>query len=131
MLENKKSKKESSDTMKVIFLGWMYHCKKCGKTRGIMKHNHKDYSHKRYQELTDKYKKELEEIKEQLIGNYHISMEDSQHQMINLLAHELYEDAEKFYDFEKEISKVTLEEVRELASNVKDDYSFFALVPKE
>ena len=60
MLENKKSKKESSDTMKVIFLGWMYHCKKCGKTRGIMKHNHKDYSHKRYQELTDKYKKELE-----------------------------------------------------------------------
>ena len=75
--------------------------------------------------------KELEEIKEQLIGNYHISMEDSQHQMVNLLVYELYGNSEKFYDFEKEISKVTLEEVRELASNVKDDYSFFALVPKD
>jgi len=59
MIKNKKFKKELSDTMKVIFLGWLYYCKKCGKTRGIIKHNRKDYNYKRYQELSNKYAKEL------------------------------------------------------------------------
>lgn len=59
MLKGKKLKKKSPNTMKVIFLGWMYHCKKCNKTRGIIKHNHKDYSHKKYQELSNKYAKQL------------------------------------------------------------------------
>ena len=75
--------------------------------------------------------KELNTIKEQLIGNYQISMEDSQQQMVNLLSYELQGDAKEFYNFEKDVAKVKLEDVKELALNVKKDYSFFALVPKE
>lgn len=74
--------------------------------------------------------KELKQAKEQLIGNYYISMEDSQMQMVSLLASEIQGNAEKFYDFEKKISQVKLDDVKKLASNVKKDYSFFALVPE-
>ncbi|MBT4376778.1 insulinase family protein [archaeon] len=89
--------------------------------------------------ILDEYKKvseelgeeELNQIKEQLIGNYHISMEDSQVQMVNLLAEEIVGDASKYYDFEKDISNVKLEDVKELAKKVAEgNYSFFALVPE-
>lgn len=71
--------------------------------------------------------KELKEIKEQIIGNYEISMEDSQSQMVNLLFHEINGNAKTFYEFEKKIAEVRLEDVKNLAK-IKD-YSFFALVP--
>jgi predicted Zn-dependent peptidase len=74
---------------------------------------------------------EVNQIKEQLIGNYQISMEDSQQQMINLLAYELHGDAKEFYNFEKDIFKVKLEDVKKLAFDAKNNYSFFALVPKD
>ena len=73
--------------------------------------------------------KELGEIKEQMIGNYHISMEDSQSQMVNLLLSEVDGNAEKFYEFEKNISGVKLADVKELAK-IKN-YSFFVLEPEE
>ncbi len=76
--------------------------------------------------------KEFEQVKEQLIGNHQISMEDSQIQMVNLLLSEINGEAREFYDFEKNIKAVKLEEVKELASKVKgEDYSFFALVPED
>ena len=62
-------------------------------------------------------------------GNYQISMEDSQNQMVNLLSHEITGKAENFYDFEKNISEVKLEDVKKLAKLKK--YSFFALVPED
>jgi len=74
---------------------------------------------------------ELKQIKEQMIGNHQISMEESQTQMVNLLMHEIDGDASKFYELEKNISGVKLEEVKELAGKVKGkDYSFFALIPE-
>jgi len=73
--------------------------------------------------------KEFSEIKEKLIGNYYISQEDSQGQMINLLVNELGGDAKSFYDFEKNITSVKLEEVKEIARGALKDFSFFALVP--
>ncbi|MBI4116872.1 insulinase family protein [Candidatus Pacearchaeota archaeon] len=72
--------------------------------------------------------RELKQTKEQIIGNYRIEMEDSQTQMVSLMMHEINGKAEEFYEFEKNISKVKLEEVRELARIKK--YSFFALVPE-
>lgn len=75
--------------------------------------------------------KELNQIKEQLIGNYQISMEDSQQQMVNLLASEIHGNAKEFYNFEKEISNVKLEDVKKLSAEAYKNYSFFALVPKE
>jgi len=71
--------------------------------------------------------KELNQIKEQLIGNYHISMEDSQNQLINLLMNEIDGNAKDFYDFEKNINAVKLEDVKKLARIKK--YSFMALIP--
>tara|TARA_Y100000034_G_scaffold119266_1_gene160865 strand:+ start:14230 stop:15432 length:1203 start_codon:yes stop_codon:yes gene_type:complete len=73
--------------------------------------------------------KELKQIKEQLIGNHHISMEDSQSQMVNLLHNEINGNAKKFYEFEENISKVQLKDVKDLAKIKK--YSFFALVPED
>ena len=72
--------------------------------------------------------KELKETKEQLIGNYYISMEDSQIQMVNLLSYEIEGNAKKFYEFEKNIKDVKLEDVKNLAK--LKNYSFFALVPE-
>jgi len=73
---------------------------------------------------------ELKEIKEQMIGNYHISMEDSQNQMANLLAYEIDGNAKEFYDFEKKVSAVNLKDVKELAKKAREKFSFFALVPE-
>ncbi len=72
--------------------------------------------------------KELNQVKEQLVGNYQISMEDSKNQMANLLMHEIDGNAEDFYKFEENIRSVKLEDVKELA-NIKN-YSFFALIPE-
>jgi predicted Zn-dependent peptidase len=73
--------------------------------------------------------KELNQIKVQLIGNYHIYMEDSQAQLINLLIHELDGNAKEFYNFERNINSVKLEDVKKMAKIKK--YSFFALVPEK
>lgn len=70
---------------------------------------------------------EVKEVKEQIIGNYHISMEDSQSQMVNLLSYELDGDAREFYKYEKNISGVKLKDVKKMANLKK--YSFFALLP--
>ncbi len=75
--------------------------------------------------------KELEETKNQIIGQYHISMEDSQSQMVNLIYSEVNERAEDFYEFEDNIIQVKLEDVKELAKKAIENYSFFALIPED
>ena len=72
--------------------------------------------------------RELKQVKEQLIGNYHISMEESQSQLVNLLCYEVDGNAKEFYEFEKNIKAVKLEDVKKLSKMKK--YSFFALVPE-
>lgn len=74
--------------------------------------------------------KELDEVKEQLISQYEISMENSQNQLFALITHEAINNAKDFYDFEKNISAVSLKEIKELAAKVLKEYSFFALVPE-
>jgi predicted Zn-dependent peptidase len=74
--------------------------------------------------------KKLNEIKEQVIGNHQISMEDSQGQMTGLIFSEINGKAEDFYDYEKNIRNVKLEDVKELAKNAAENYSFVALVPE-
>lgn len=78
-------------------------------------------------ELTEK---ELNQIKEQLVGNYQISTEDSQMQMVNLLNFELNGDASELYDFENNVKSVKIDDVKEIAKMVAKNHSFFALVPK-
>ncbi|VVB82243.1 Insulinase (Peptidase family M16) [uncultured archaeon] len=78
--------------------------------------------------FNDLKEEELNKVKEQIIGNYHISMEDSQMQLANLLMYEIDGNAKEFYDFEKNISEVKLKDVKNLAKIKK--YSFLALVPE-
>jgi predicted Zn-dependent peptidase len=80
----------------------------------------------------DLSEEELNQVKDQLIGNHQIGMEDSQDQMVGLMYCELIGDAEDVYNFEENIRNVKLKDVKELASKVKGkDYSFFALVPED
>jgi len=75
--------------------------------------------------------KELNSVKEQLIGRYQINMEDSQTQMVNLLMDEMDGNAGEFYEYEGKIRKVDLEDVKNLAKKVAEgNYSSFALVPE-
>ena len=74
--------------------------------------------------------KELSSIKEQLIGNYKISQEDSAGQMQSLLFAEIDDQAKDFYEFEKNIKNVKLKDVKDLAKSAKEKFSFFALVPE-
>ena len=73
-------------------------------------------------------KKEFDDTKNQLIGNYYISMESSEDQMNHLLLSEIDGKTKEFYEFEKNIMAVKLKDVKKLAKIKK--YSFFALVPK-
>ena len=76
-------------------------------------------------ELTDK---ELNSVKDQIIGNYFISQEDSFSVMYDLLKSEIKGDAKDVDKFIDKIKDVKLEDVKNLAS-IKD-WSFFALVPE-
>lgn len=72
--------------------------------------------------------KELNQVKEQLIGNSKISREDSQGQMLDLLYHEIWGSAENSYKYEDNIRKVKLEDVKKFSQF--DKYSLAALVPE-
>ena|SRR3989338_2162661 len=71
---------------------------------------------------------EINQVKEQLIGNSKISHEDSQGQMMDLLYNEIWKDAKRSYEYEKAIEKVKLSDVKKLGALTK--YSFIALTPE-
>jgi predicted Zn-dependent peptidase len=71
---------------------------------------------------------EIDQVKEQLVGNSKISREDSQGQMLDLLYNEIWDDAKKSYQYESQIRKVNFKDVKKLG-NFKN-YSFIALVPE-
>ncbi len=73
--------------------------------------------------------KELEEAKERLIGLRQVSSEESADVMNYLLSTELYEgNADKYYEYEKKIREVKLEDVKRIAKI--SNYSSAAIVPK-
>lgn len=75
--------------------------------------------------------KEFLQVKEQIIGNNQISLEDSNNQLGNLLLNEINGNAKEAYALEKKIRDVKMRDVKKLAGKVKGkNYSFFALVPE-
>jgi len=82
-----------------------------------------------FKKIKDLTEKELNQVKEQLIGNSRISREDSQGQMLDLLYNEIYGDPKLSYKYEKNISKVKMEDVKKIAD--LKNFSFLALVPEE
>ncbi len=82
---------------------------------------------KEIKKLKNLNKSDLEEAKERLIGLKEINKERSEASMFELLQEEIGGNAENYYRYEKNISRVNLNEVRAL-SNLKG-YSFVALLP--
>lgn len=82
---------------------------------------------KEIKKMKDLNLSDLNEAKERLIGLRKINKEKADSTMFDLLQEEIGGDAGKYYDYEKNVSKVKLEDVRKL-SNLKG-YSFVALVP--
>jgi len=79
--------------------------------------------------VTDMTEKDLEESKERLIGLRKVSSEESINVMNELLFAEISTgNPEEYYNYESEIQKVTLEEVKKLAKI--DAYSTAAIVPE-
>lgn len=72
---------------------------------------------------------EVSEVKQKIIGNYHLAFEDSQGQMLSLLLSEINGKAEDHYEFEKNIKNVKIEDIKELAKKVVKEHSFFVLKP--
>ena len=75
--------------------------------------------------------KDLKESKETLIGLRKVASEES----INVLNDLIFEEiesgkAENYYDFEKEIEKVKLQDVKDLAKQALENYSTAAIIPK-
>ncbi len=83
---------------------------------------------KEIKKLRQLKKKELEEAKEKLIGNYTVQNEDSRNVAFTLTAEQLAGSAEEFYDYEEKIKQIKLQEVRNFAK-IKN-YSFAALLPE-
>lgn len=77
---------------------------------------------KRMKELTQE---ELDLAKVQVIGNKNIECEDSRDVATNLILEEVAGDAEKYYTYEDEINKVSLQDIKNLAEI--SNYSTFSL----
>jgi len=74
--------------------------------------------------------KNLKEAKQQLIGNKHISAEESLSVMEELLVTELATgNAKDYYDFEKKIRAVTLNEVKSMAKSLIKNYATASIIP--
>jgi len=71
--------------------------------------------------------KELDEAKIQVVGNREVESEGSIETAVNLIMEEISRDAEKYYDYEKGINEVTLEDIKRLASKTK--FASFSLGP--
>ncbi len=74
---------------------------------------------------------ELKQVKEQVIGNYYLALEDSYIQMTNLLLNEANGNVKNTYEFERDILGVKLSEVREIARMALKNNSIFVLLPEK
>jgi len=71
--------------------------------------------------------KELEDGKTQIIGNHAVEAEGSNETALNLIGEEIVRGAEDYYNFEKNIKKVSLKEIKKLVS--KTEHASFVLGP--
>jgi len=76
-----------------------------------------------YKKMANIVKEELDLAKVQVIGNRHVETEGSSETALNLILQEVAGDAKNYYDYEKNIKNVSLEDIKRLA-NIKDHSSF-------
>lgn len=80
-----------------------------------------------FKKMKDLTEKELQEGKEQAIGNHAVEAEGSNETAVNLLVEEISGDAKNYYEYEKNINQVKLDDIKKLAN--KSEYASFALTP--
>lgn len=80
-----------------------------------------------YRKMSKITEEELKSAKIQVIGNRHVESEGSDDTAVNLIMEEAAGNAEEYYNYEKNINSVTLENIKELAKISK--YSSFSLEP--
>ena len=80
-----------------------------------------------YKKMGEVSEDELREAKIQLIGNRHIETEGSDQVAVGLILEEISGDGSKYYDYERNINAVTIEDVRKLAE--KTEHASFSLEP--
>lgn len=90
----------------------------------------KDIIINEFEKVKDMKEKDLEEAKQNLIGYKRLAAEDSANVMNSLLYWELFGGAEKYYNYENNLSKVKLEEVKALAKKMIKNYSVVAIAPE-
>jgi predicted Zn-dependent peptidase len=71
--------------------------------------------------------RELDEAKIQVVGNRKVESEGSIETAVNLIMEEISGDAEDYYDYEKRINEVTLEDIKKLAKI--SEFASFSLGP--
>jgi len=86
-----------------------------------------DISLREFKKMADISEEELADAKVQVVGNRHVESEGSNETAVNLIMEEISGNAEDYYDYEKKINSVTLEDIRKLASI--SEYSTFSLGP--
>lgn len=82
---------------------------------------------KEIKKLKDLKKSDFEEAKETLFGLKQITKEKCDSTMIDLLQEELGGDSRNYYNYEEELGKIKIEDIKKL-SEIKG-YSFSALLP--
>ncbi|MCK5321421.1 insulinase family protein [Candidatus Pacearchaeota archaeon] len=87
-----------------------------------------DLSLKEFAKMGEISEAELEEAKVQVVGNMHVESEDSSETAVNLILEEVSGNSENYYDYEKNIQAVTLEDIQDLAKI--SEYASFSLIPE-
>lgn len=85
---------------------------------------------KEFENIDSMTPQDLQEAKQRLIGLKQVTSEESSSVMNELMYAELISKAEDYYEYENQISKVTLEEVKSLAKKSIKEFSTAAIVPK-
>lgn len=80
-----------------------------------------------FSSMKDLTQRELDEAKVQVIGNWKVEGEGSHDTALNLILSEIRGRAEDYYEFEKKVNLVTLEDIKKLAS--KTEFASFSLGP--
>ncbi len=78
----------------------------------------------------DLTEEELEGVKEQVIGNFFVSHDDSQIALTSLIYFEIIGNAEDVLKFEENIRNVKVDDVKKMAKRIGKDYSMLTLVPE-
>jgi len=78
-----------------------------------------------FKKLGEISKKELEDAKEQVIGNYEVDSEASESNALHLILEEIQSRAEDYYKFKENVKEVSLEDIKKISEI--SEYAYFVL----